>query len=145
MDHGRSDYNERIQDTAGRIPDDEPVFLLRGQDPFAARAVDYWIQMMIESLGGSSDFQMIADLQDHAERMRSWAREHAPDREFPDAPGSDRAKPRTRYMAHVTEQPPGQDKVEMYPMFDSEASRDQFVDEIARSPGYAIVVEKWAP
>ena len=29
MKHARDDYN-RIQDPAGKIPEDEPVFLLRG-------------------------------------------------------------------------------------------------------------------
>ena len=32
MLHARKDYNERIQDSANLIPDDEPVFLLRAQD-----------------------------------------------------------------------------------------------------------------
>ena len=31
MIHARDDYN-RIQDPAGKIPADEPVFLLRAQD-----------------------------------------------------------------------------------------------------------------
>ena len=34
MKHAREDY-DRIQDPAGLIPDDEPVFLLRGQDQAA--------------------------------------------------------------------------------------------------------------
>jgi hypothetical protein len=29
--HAREDYN-RIQDSAGLFPDDEPLFLIRGQD-----------------------------------------------------------------------------------------------------------------
>ncbi len=33
MIHPRADYNNgRFVDTEGRIPEDEPVFLLRGQD-----------------------------------------------------------------------------------------------------------------
>lgn len=35
MKHARPDY-DRIQDPAGIIPEDEPVFLLRGQDRYAA-------------------------------------------------------------------------------------------------------------
>ena len=34
MKHAREDYN-RFQDPEGLIPQDEPVFLLRGQDEFA--------------------------------------------------------------------------------------------------------------
>ena len=41
MIHARDDYN-RIQDPAGLIPADEPVFLLRGQDPAAPNTVDRW-------------------------------------------------------------------------------------------------------
>lgn len=32
MKHGRTDYDERIQDSAGLIPEDEPVLLIRAQD-----------------------------------------------------------------------------------------------------------------
>jgi hypothetical protein len=38
MKHARRDYN-RIQDPAAQIPADEPVFLLRGQDPLAPSVV----------------------------------------------------------------------------------------------------------
>ena len=35
MKHARSDYQARIQDVAGLIPADEPVFFIRGQDKAA--------------------------------------------------------------------------------------------------------------
>lgn len=38
MRHAREDYN-RIQDPDGKIPPEEPVFLLRGQDKLAANIV----------------------------------------------------------------------------------------------------------
>lgn len=41
MKHLRSDY-DGIQDSTGKIPDDEPVFVLRGKDPSAAAAVRAW-------------------------------------------------------------------------------------------------------
>lgn len=41
MKHARPDYN-RIQDPAGLIPEDEPVFLLRGQDVLAPSLVKDW-------------------------------------------------------------------------------------------------------
>lgn len=41
MRHARSDY-DRIQDPQGRIPADEPVFLIRGQDVVAPLVVAYW-------------------------------------------------------------------------------------------------------
>lgn len=42
MIHARSDYQARIQDSANKIPDDEPVFLLRAQDATAAATIRYW-------------------------------------------------------------------------------------------------------
>ena len=41
MKHAREDYN-RIQDPAGKIPENEPVFLLRGQDKFAPATLEFW-------------------------------------------------------------------------------------------------------
>lgn len=41
MRHARSDY-DRIQDPQGKIPADEPVFLIRGQDVVAPLVVAYW-------------------------------------------------------------------------------------------------------
>jgi hypothetical protein len=40
MRHARADY-DRIQDPDGLIPQDEPVFLIRGQDR-AAPAMERW-------------------------------------------------------------------------------------------------------
>jgi len=39
MRHGRTDYQQRIVDTAGLIPENEPVFLLRGKDAAAPETV----------------------------------------------------------------------------------------------------------
>ena len=41
MRHARNDYN-RIQDPEKKIPEDEPVFLLRAQDEVAAEVVWIW-------------------------------------------------------------------------------------------------------
>lgn len=41
MKHARDDYN-RIQDPAGIIPEEEPVFLIRGKDACGPAAVLYW-------------------------------------------------------------------------------------------------------
>ena len=42
MRHGRSDYQERIQDSANIIPAEEPVFLLRAQDKLAPEMVKHY-------------------------------------------------------------------------------------------------------
>ena len=41
MKHARKDY-DRIQDPENKIPDDEPVFLIRGQDTTAPAVLRYW-------------------------------------------------------------------------------------------------------
>ena len=41
MKHARKDYN-RIQDPENKIPADEPVFIVRAQDPLAADVMRYW-------------------------------------------------------------------------------------------------------
>ena len=45
MKHARNDY-DRIQDPSGKIPEEEPVFLLRGQDKFAAKAVRAYARLV---------------------------------------------------------------------------------------------------
>lgn len=52
MKHARQDY-DRIQDPAGLIPEDEPVFLIRGSDENAAGTIDYWADRA--ELSGSAD------------------------------------------------------------------------------------------
>jgi len=82
MKHARTDYDERIQDSAGIIPVDEPVFLLRGQDPIAAYAVGAWADEA-EKAGAAPE--TIA-------RVRRWASEMAEyalraNHGVPDTPG----------------------------------------------------------
>ena len=74
MKHARSDY-DRIQDPAGLIPDDEPVFLLRAQDRLAWHVVKIYA-FCAELIGQ----QMIADLsREHAQKMKDWPKKKTPD------------------------------------------------------------------
>lgn len=41
MKHLRRDY-DGIQDASGKIPEDEPVFIIRAKDPCASATVAYW-------------------------------------------------------------------------------------------------------
>lgn len=75
MKHARADY-DRIQDPAGLIPDDEPVFLIRGQDDAGAAAV-YAYAAILEDMGGCPE--IIAAAREHAERMRAWGKHKMPD------------------------------------------------------------------
>ncbi len=68
MLHARKDYN-RIQDPENKIPEDEPVFILRAQDQVAAETVRFWVKRHLER-NGSQD---IADLAlEHSHKMDNW-------------------------------------------------------------------------
>lgn len=74
MKHARDDYN-RIQDPSGKIPDDEPVFLLRGQDECAAEAVAYYAWLCRQK----SAFEIASKADTHAILMRNWPVKKVPD------------------------------------------------------------------
>ena len=46
MRHAREDYNNRIVDLENKIPKDEPVFLLRGQDVLAPGLLLEWAKQL---------------------------------------------------------------------------------------------------
>ncbi len=50
MKHARADY-DRIQDPAGKIPADEPVFLIRGQDFTGPETVAAWVKAQLKQPG----------------------------------------------------------------------------------------------
>jgi len=68
MIHARKDY-ERIQDPEKKIPDDEPVFLVRAQDPAAPAAVEAWAAEN-DRIGGERALSDSARA--HAQKMREW-------------------------------------------------------------------------
>lgn len=74
MKHARDDYN-RIQDPAGLIPDDEPVFLLRAQDQLACMAVEYYAYLCQRFRAP----EVAAKAQEHAKLMREWPKKKIPD------------------------------------------------------------------
>lgn len=74
MKHARPDYTERIQDSAGLIPDDEPVLLVRGQDKLALRTLDFYIEA---SLRENPDPKVTELLADHRDRLAVWQATHA--------------------------------------------------------------------
>lgn len=87
MKHARSDY-DRIQDPTGKIPENEPVFLLRGQDMCAPLAVLAWAAF-VEQRGGSPE--IIKAAKDQVEAMYRWqasrvGRVKIPDMTLPDPP-----------------------------------------------------------
>lgn len=68
MIHAREDYNH-IQDPSGKIPEDEPVFLLRGQDKFAPALLCEWAKQLMEAGG---DMSMALEVVAHAIKMHDW-------------------------------------------------------------------------
>lgn len=68
MKHARQDYN-RIQDPENKIPKDEPVFLLRGQDKFAPELLLRWAAKL--RLNGGS-VNMAIMVENHAQKMIEW-------------------------------------------------------------------------
>lgn len=60
----------------GKAADDEPVFILRGQDMIAADAVDWWANHA-SLLGAHPD--KVREARDIAEEMRAWPKQKLPD------------------------------------------------------------------
>jgi len=73
MKHARSDYDKRIVDLEGKIPEDEPVFLLRGQDPLAPKLLLMWASDLLLKGG---DITMAESAMRQATRMLDWQRDH---------------------------------------------------------------------
>jgi hypothetical protein len=79
MKFTRDDYNKRIIDTAGKIPDDEPVFLLRAQDVHAPSTLRFYAKQLEEN----GNMEMAEELRLHARQMLIWqksVRVHKPDK-----------------------------------------------------------------
>ena len=89
MFHARRDYNRRVQDSEGLIPDEEPVFLLRAQDPAALHAVSEYITYLGNRY---SEKKVPAELIEHLEYflylMQQWYDEIR-GKEFPDTDTSE--------------------------------------------------------
>lgn len=80
MKHARPDYN-RIQDPANIIPDDEPVFLLRGKDVAAPAAIEAWC---VEAKKRGAADNIIEAARKQAAAMRLYQQEYHSD--VPDMP-----------------------------------------------------------
>jgi len=80
MKHARKDY-DRFQDPEGKIPEDEPVFLLRAQDAVAPGVVEAWA-LAAHSVG--ADENIVQHAYEHAQLMRKWQAEHGS--KVPDMP-----------------------------------------------------------
>lgn len=68
MKFSREDYNNRIVDKDGKIPADEPVFLLRAQDKFAPSTLRHYAKLLEED----GNIEMSEELRAHARQMIVW-------------------------------------------------------------------------
>jgi len=71
MKFGRKDYDERIIDRSGLIPDDEPVFFLRGRDKLAPKLLLMWASDFL--LNGGSPLVAESAIR-HANKMLEYQR-----------------------------------------------------------------------
>ena len=70
----RTDYGDHILDDI--IPDDEPVFLIRGQDAVGGAAVRCWADL---AACAGADPKMVAMAREHAKAMDAWPKKGVPD------------------------------------------------------------------
>lgn len=68
MKFTRDDYNKRIVDKAKKIPEDEPVFLLRAQDKYAPSTLRFYAKLLEED----GNVEMAEELRAHARNMIVW-------------------------------------------------------------------------
>lgn len=83
MLHARPDYQARIVDLMGLIPEEEPVFLLRAQDQLAPAKVREWAEAA--SVAGCDPI-IVRHAHEHADAMLAWQRENGC--KLPDMPAS---------------------------------------------------------
>ncbi len=62
--------------TTRLIPDDEPVFLVRGQDVNGGGTVRFWANM---ALGSGADPEIVRVALKHADKMDAWPKKKVPD------------------------------------------------------------------
>lgn len=77
MKHARADY-DHIQDPSDKIPDGEPVFLLRAQDKYFVRMLRYYRQLVEDDMG---DKKIIEAVTNHIKLGNDWLT-----RKYPDMP-----------------------------------------------------------
>jgi len=78
MKHAREDYN-RIQDPEGLIPDDEPVFLLRGQDILAPSLLRSWAIQLLDKGGSGVMAEMVMKWSKEMEKWQETHKKKLPD------------------------------------------------------------------
>ena len=76
MKHARADY-DRIQDPAGLIPEDEPVFLFRAQDKHFDRVLRFYRDIV--AMDAKHDPKIITAIEEQLVRAEAWPVKKRPD------------------------------------------------------------------
>lgn len=95
MKHARLDY-ERFQDPLGLIPEDEPVFLVRGQDVNGPDTLRFWATVAADR---GADVLITSRVVDHAIAMQAWQATNAV--KTPDMPAPNPGVPAGATHRHV--------------------------------------------
>lgn len=85
MKHARADY-DRIQDPAGKIGEDEPVFLLRAQDKFFVEMLEHYRGCLL----ARRVYDMAHLVDEQIDRAHAWRGLHGT--KLPDLPPSEEAE-----------------------------------------------------
>ena len=101
MKHLRKDYNERIQDSANLIPEDEPVFLLRGKDIFTPGLMLDWAKQL-RLAGGDPELARLVE--DGAQEMINWQKAN-PDKMLANGRLKLPDMPKERYVIETLSEP----------------------------------------
>jgi len=72
MKHGRPDY-DGIQDSSGKIPEDEPVMIFRAMDCHAIETIEHYVSL-VRATGG--DPKIIQSAQKTATMMKEYQKIH---------------------------------------------------------------------
>lgn len=72
MKHVRPDYQGRIVDNVGIIPEDEPVMFFRGHDPFAIYAMEAYIEKAKEA---NVDPKIIKSMELSITAFKEWQKD----------------------------------------------------------------------
>jgi len=83
MIHAREDYKS-IQDLSGKIPENEPVFLLRSTDKFTVLTIKYWVSLVRDQADSEEKLKIANLAYNHVNKILDWQIKHGI--KFPDLP-----------------------------------------------------------
>jgi len=81
MKHENEKYDDRIVDVDEIIPEDEPVFLIRGQDILGGDVVRHYA-ILLETISRQhhiDNTKKVHSIREHARRMDNWSKHKIPD------------------------------------------------------------------